>query len=108
MSLNLFKQWIMESHKTNPQKFDKIKVAFESIFESTEEVVEDTQNRLSKMSGGLDSIDDILGDINMEPEPEDNPDIDINAILGDSEQSSGDEGFEDDDLEEPIEEGFSD
>lgn len=106
MSLHLFKQWILESQKSNPEQFGKVINIFESIFESTEDVVETTANRLGKMSSGLDSIDDILGDINLEPEMDDSPEIDINAILGDG----NDENQEFDELpeDEPIEEGFSD
>jgi hypothetical protein len=100
MSLKLFKQWIIESQQRNPQKFGKIRSAFESIFESTEDVVQNTKDKLSSIPNDLDSIDDILGNINLEPDLDESPDIDLDAILG------GD-GFGESE-EEPIEEGFSD
>ena len=117
MSIQLFKNWLVECQTKDPIFFEAATAAFEAMFETTEDVLKIAEQNLGKDEKiedmGLDDIDSILGqdntselgdedmgefdndieqsDPNADKDPNDMTDEDWEKLLGDSDSDDGED-----------------
>lgn len=110
MSLQLFKNWLVECQMKEPIFFEAATAAFEAMFETTEDVIKIAKQNLGTDEGigldqdnediGLGDIDSILDQDDIEqPEPiNQNGDDEFQKLL---DGMDSDDGEEEDNLEVP-------